>query len=216
MTSMQRDWESFGEVRSCEACPLARSRTYAVPAEAGPRYSKGGLAFMGVAASFQDDEKGKPLTATVNRGKPNTGALFDRLLKAAGIERDTLLLMLRVRCHPPRNRVVDYPEALANCDPHTRAELAAYDPAVVVVMGAQAIQPIFGALAKVGESAGKVRTTGPDFGWGSRTWVATYNPTALFGSADLAPKIEADFRLGLAIHHGRSIYLSSDEDVLPY
>ena len=95
------------------------------------------------------------------------------------MSRRDLVLMNRVRCRPPGNRLASVPEALPNCDEWLVKELEAYNPGVVVVMGSTALSVIFGANAKVGETRGASRTTGTEFPYGPRVWVATYHPASL-------------------------------------
>lgn len=148
---------------------------YAVPATVGVSYETGGLAVICEAPGAQE-----AATSLALVGK--AGHVFDDLLSDASIDRRSLVLLNRVRCRPPNNRLASVPEALPNCDEWLVKELDAYDPKVVVVMGATALHTIFGADAKVGATRGSTRTTGTEFPYGPRIWVATYHPASLFNN----------------------------------
>jgi uracil-DNA glycosylase family 4 len=195
---VKKDWESASAILTCEDCPLHLTRIHAVVANAGKRYKPGGLAFMTDGPRWQEDEVGLQLVAKVNRGRKNGGAIFDELLAEVGLERADVLVLSRIRCAPPRGQFNNFPEAFANCERHTVAELTAYDPGVVVLMGARTIPPVYGAKAKITLVRGTRRATGEKFEWGSRVWVPTYHPSAAVQDADLRSLMREDFRLAVA------------------
>lgn len=176
------------QILTCERCPLAALRTLAVPAEVGEAYA--GLAVMAEAPGAQEDATGRPMVG-------RAGKLLDKLLVEAGMSRDEVLIINRIRCRPPQNRMAsaEAVAALAACDPWLKAELEEYDPKVVVVMGKTAMTPIFGATAAVTSTRGSVRATGEEFGYGKRLWVATAHPAAAFRSKSWLPLIVEDLRM---------------------
>ena len=95
--------------------------------------------------------------------------------------------------------MLDYPEALSNCEPWNTAEFQAYDPAMVVLMGNVAMRPVFGAQAKITGTRGTFRTTGPDFDWGSRTWTATFDPVAVTQNPGLLNDVANDVRQAVEV-----------------
>ena len=169
---MEPNYRLALRINTCRQCRLGDLRTQAVPAAVGAFYERGGMAVMCEAPGAGEDATGMPLVGPAGRE-------FDRLLSAAGVARESLLILNRVRCRPPRNRIADYPDALLGCDPWTAAELAEYNPRVVILMGATAIKPVFGEK-RVGEVRGIQRATGEDFPWGARCWAPTYHPASLF------------------------------------
>lgn len=187
-------------VRSCMECPLWHLRGgddggHACPAEVGRHYERSGIAVMCEAPGKDENDAGRPLVG-------RAGKMADSLFVQSGIRRSDLLLLNRVRCRPPRNRLADYPEAIAACDVWNRAELEEYNPAVVVLMGATAMEPIFGAKPKVGKLHGTIRATGPNHAWGERVFVATYHPAAELHSGQtgvVAAMIVEDLRLAQEI-----------------
>lgn len=107
------------------------------------------------------------------------GQIFNELLAEAGLKRDELVLLNRVRCRPPENKLSNVPEAVGNCDQWLKEELNAYAPSVVVVMGGTALSAIWGAKAKVGATRGQLRATDEQHGYGARVFIATYHPASL-------------------------------------
>ena len=162
------------DILNCTRCPLSESRTLAVPAEAGVDYQPGGLGILAEAPGAQENATGRPMV-----GK--AGQLLNKLLDAAGLSRDEVVILNRIRCRPPNNRMGsrEGQAALTACDPWLKAELEAYAPSVVVVMGGTAMTPVFGATAKVTGTRGTVRQTGDEYAYRRRTWVATAHPAAL-------------------------------------
>lgn len=146
-----------------------------------------------------EDQAGEPLVASFRWNRPSNGVLVDQMLKSAGIDRSSILVMDRVRCQPTRNRLADFPEALANCEPWNVAEFAEYDPAMVVLMGNLAMRPVYGATARITGTRGVFRTTGDSFAWGRRTWAATWHPGAVGQTPGLMNDAVADLTAAYAV-----------------
>ncbi len=179
-------------VHECTKCPLYTMRILAVPGEVGPEYN--GLGVICEAPGKDEDETGRPLQG-------RAGKLFDSLLTAADIRRDSLYISNRVRCRPPRNQLDKYPEALNNCDEWTQKELDRYNPSVVLLMGATAGKLVFGQDFKVTKQRGIPRSTGEGFDYGARVWVPTFHPAAVLrNDAGLRPLVMADMRLAKELH----------------
>lgn len=159
-------------IRNCRLCPLGDLRNNAVPADLGSKADTPLLAIMGEAPGAQEDEVGMPFVGPAGR-------ILAGLLDDAGLSRAEVLVLNRVRCRPPRNDIKAYPEAVHQCDMWTAAELAVYNPKVVVLMGGTSISAIFGSTAKVGETRGQARATSEDFEYGARYWMPTYHPASL-------------------------------------
>ena len=192
------DPDLFVSVLTCDRCELAKLRqersptAKAVPGELGTEASVPLLGFIAEAPGAQEEKTGHPLVGPAGR-------IFSRLLKDAGVRREEVLIMNRVRCRPPNNDLKSHPAALENCDHWTKEEFKAYDPAVVVAMGATIIQVLYGSNAKVGETRGKLRSTGPDFVYGERLWVPTYHPASLLPirRPENYPLVLGDFKLAV-------------------
>lgn len=134
-----------------------------------------------------------------------SGRQLASILAEAGLERDDILLINRIRCRPPNNKIRSKEgiAAIAACDEWLRAELAVHNPGVVLLMGGTALELLFGKVG-VGKIRGTVRTTGEDFPYGARSWVATAHPAAiLHGDAHWLPLIIDDMRTAHALLRSR-------------
>lgn len=190
---METNYDLAARIRLCSTCkPMLDLRmadgTYAVPAEVGVDAPEHPLGIVCEAPGAQEAATSRPLVGPA-------GSIFNELLAEAGIRREELILMNRVRCRPPGNKLSAVPEAVGNCDHWMQEELMAYDPAVVVVMGGTALQAIFGATAKVGATRGQCRTTN------GRTYLATYHPASLlpYRGPQNIPLVVGDLRRAMEI-----------------
>lgn len=203
---MERNLSLATRIASCFRCPLSGIReqedTLAVPASPGEHYQPGGLAFMvgapdreSVREAFFGAPFGFPLRPGEGAGRQNGGDIFNSMLEEAGILRADVLTIARVRCQVPRNRVKDHPEAVLNCDQTWMPEeLSTYDPAIVVLMGNNTTRAVYGATTPVSSVAGHWQQTGPDFEWGARLWLATFDPVAVLRNPELRAVVVGDFR----------------------
>ena len=194
---MQTDFQVRNEVSDCTLCPLSETRKgIAVPALPGDDFVPGGIALMlDIPVAAADHSSGEPLA-----GARAEVRMLGGILERAGLGREELLLLYRVRCAPQRGHILDYPEAMFNCDVHTGSELRAYDPAVVLVAGtvlaAEAIQD---AKARITNVHSKPRHTGERFKWGARCWLPTFHPYAAIRNPALQKTMVHDFELARAI-----------------
>lgn len=179
---MQAEPSLYLGVMQCTRCPLhelrgvetesgGRTQT-AVPADPGFAYGLRGLAFLAQSPGEDEGLAGRPLIG-------RAGRCAQELALRAGIDWDATLKTNTVRCQPPNNRLQDYPDAVVQCATWTQQELLWYDPAVVVLMGNDAIRHIFGEKAKVTYTRGMVRATSDTHPWGARCYVATWHPSAV-------------------------------------
>jgi uracil-DNA glycosylase family 4 len=157
------------QIQSCVKCSLWNQRTNAVPAEAGSNYKEGGLAIFAEAPGHDEDVLGRPMVG-------RAGKLLDGLLVAGGLSRADVLVINRVRCRPPRNRLADAPDAIVACDEWVVKELDVYNPSVVVLTGNTSARLIFGVTTNIGNSK---------FPYGSRLWVPTWHPSFVLRAGGL-------------------------------
>lgn len=113
-----------GEIAACRLCPLAETRTRAVPGEgaAGAR-----VMLVGEAPGASEDRTGRPFCGTAGR-------VLDELLAAAGLPRSAVFITNILKCRPPGNRDPRPGETVA-CTPWLTRQLALLDPAVVCALG---------------------------------------------------------------------------------
>jgi uracil-DNA glycosylase family 4 len=168
------------QIQSCVKCSLWNQRTNAVPAEAGSNYKEGGLAIFAEAPGHDEDVLGRPMVG-------RAGKLLDGLLVAGGLSRSDVLVINRVRCRPPRNRLADAPDAIVACDEWVVKELDVYNPSVVVLTGNTSARLIFGVTTNITAIRGTVRSTigNSKFPYGSRLWVPTWHPSFVLRAGGL-------------------------------
>ena len=165
-------------------------RGFPVSAEVGINAPDRPLAVLCEAPGAQEAATSRPLVGL-------TGRIFDALLYDAGIDRRDIVILNRVRCRPPHNRLAEAPGSIEACDEWLMKELEAYRPAVVLAMGGTALTKFFGTNAKVGQMRGVTRTI--TVASGTLTAVATYHPASLLPnrSPENRPLVIEDMKLAV-------------------
>jgi uracil-DNA glycosylase family 4 len=182
-----RTWpELAAAARTCSACPeLAASRTTVVvgDAPAGAR-----LALVGEAPGAEEDRIGRPFV-----GK--AGALLDRLLVEAGLDRSGIAVVNVLQCRPPGNRTPTTTEA-TRCRGWLERKLHLVGPELVVTLGLSAAAAFLGRGIRLASVRGEVHEVD------GRRVLPTYHPSAAirFGpnGAPLAA-LRADLRTAAAL-----------------
>jgi len=138
-------------VQTCTACELYRDATQAVLGE-GPAKARAML--VGEQPGDREDIEGQPFVGPA-------GALLDRALRDAGIERNDVYITnavkhFRFRARGKR-RIHQRPdrEHVQACRPWLDAELAVVKPDVLVCLGAVAAQSLLGNHVRVTKDRGR-------------------------------------------------------------
>lgn len=183
--------ELAAAAQTCAACPeLAGSRSTVVvgDAPAGAR-----LALVGEAPGAEEDRTGRPFV-----GK--AGALLDRLLAEAGLDRSAVAVVNVVQCRPPGNRPPTATEA-TRCRGWLERKLHLIAPELVVALGLSA------AVAFLGRGVRLASVRGELYEVDGRRILPTYHPSAAirFGpnGAPLAA-LRADLRTAAGLLTSRS------------
>ncbi len=182
--------ELRGAAAGCRACDLWRDATQTVFGE-GPAEHVAGLpaagaielVFVGEQPGDREDVEGRPFVGPA-------GALFDRALAEAGIDRATTYVTNTVKHFKWRPQTVRGPgfrgtgkrrihskpnaEEISACRPWLDAELALLRPRLVVCLGATAAQALLGRSFRVTKQRGQV-IEGAD----GRRYMATIHPSAV-------------------------------------
>ena len=209
---MLQDTQIAEAVAACTNCRLATNRGgLSVPAMPGATYQPGGIALFLEAPGADEERLQARLPSGTGIGKPlvgGAGRLMDQLLKRAGMDRDEVLVLNRIRCRPPRNRIADYPDAVTQCDDWVRKELDTYAPSIVVVSGNTAAKSIFGAQSNITSIRGAIRRTGSAFPYGERYFIPTFHPSYALRNGGLnslqAKDIVTDLRLAKDLYDNPS------------
>jgi len=136
----------------CKACDLWMRGTQTVFGE-GPAQAE--LMFVGEQPGDKEDLEGRPFVGPA-------GAVLERALEEAGIDRDTIYLTNVVKHFKwePRGkrRIHKKPNALqiAACRPWLEAEIDRVRPRVVVLLGATAAQAMLGNKFRVTQQRGEI------------------------------------------------------------
>ncbi|KAA0236630.1 uracil-DNA glycosylase [bacterium] len=114
----------YARIRECDLCPLARTRTLAVPGE-GRLDSE--VMFIGEAPGMNEDRQGRPFVG-------QAGQFLGELLAAAGLERNGVYICNVLKCRPPNNRD-PLPGEIDACRDYLDEQIALVDPLLIVTLG---------------------------------------------------------------------------------
>jgi uracil-DNA glycosylase family 4 len=112
------------ELKGCEKCALAGSRTQVV---FGSGNADAELMFVGEAPGFHEDRIGKPFVG-------QAGKLLDRLLADIGMDRGQCFIANVLKCRPPGNRDPQ-PDEIDACKGHLVEQVRLIEPRVVCTLG---------------------------------------------------------------------------------
>src|SRR5690242_9272091 len=136
----------------CKACDLWKTGTQTVFGEGSPHAK---VMFIGEQPGDKEDLAGKPFVGPA-------GAVLDKALIAAGIDRDEVFVTNAVkhfkweprgkrRIHKKPNQI-----EIAACRPWLNAEIEVTKPQVIVLLGATAAQSLLGKDFKVTQHRGEL------------------------------------------------------------
>src|SRR5690242_3771633 len=78
------------QVRTCQLCRLAKTRTNAVPGEGNIQAE---VMFIGEGPGYHEDKQGRPFVGAA-------GQFLNELLEIAGLDRSTVYIANVVKCRP--------------------------------------------------------------------------------------------------------------------
>ncbi|HUE95039.1 MAG TPA: uracil-DNA glycosylase [Longimicrobiaceae bacterium] len=154
-----------GEVRGCQRCRLAATRTNAVPGEGA---GDAPLMLVGEAPGAAEDATGRPFQGAAGRH-------LDAALAEISVDRSALFITSVNKCRPPGNRN-PRPDEQAACRSYLERQLTLVSPVVVLAMGcvaARALHPGGGRSIGIDALRG-MRGRLPQGG----VVLATYHPAA--------------------------------------
>lgn len=168
--------ELENQVRTCQLCRLAKTRTNAVPGEG---FVRADVMFIGEGPGYHEDRQGRPFVGAA-------GSFLNELLELAGLQRERVFITNVVKCRPPNNRDPEVDEKLA-CAPYLERQIALINPKVIVTLGRHSMSNFFPG-ERISQIHGQARVVD------GRLCVAMYHPAAGLHQASLADIIRADFR----------------------
>jgi len=170
------EWEDLRhEILTCQRCPLAHSRTQAVPG-VGPNTAR--LVIIGEAPGRQEDLQGEPFVGAA-------GKLLTKLLEDAGIPRKTVFITNTVKCRPPDNRPPTQEEKTA-CRPYLNRQLAFIKPKIIALAGRVPAEALLDTSVRMGTMHGKTHQQK------GHTFFVMYHPAAGLYSQTKIPDMEED------------------------
>ena len=176
MTVAHEVEELYTEVRGCQRCALAKTRTLAVPGE-GPLDSE--VMFIGEAPGVNEDRQGRPFVG-------QAGAFLEELLGEAGLSRPEVYICNVLKCRPPGNRD-PLPTEIEACNDYLSAQIRLIDPLLIVTLGRYSMSRFFPNQA-ISRIHGKSREAN------GRILVPMYHPAAALHQQRLRGTIIDDFR----------------------
>ncbi len=122
---VREEWERLiRKIMACQACPLFKGRTQAVPGE-GNRQAR--LMFVGEAPGRDEDLQGRPFVG-------RAGQLLTRIIQAMGFSREEVYIANVIKCRPPENRT-PRPDEVKACSPYLLRQVELIRPEVIVALG---------------------------------------------------------------------------------
>ena len=131
----------------CRRCSLGASRLNVVVSRGNPEAR---LMVIGEGPGAQEDEQGQPFVG-------RSGQLLDRMLESVGIDsnRDAYVCNI-VKCRPPENRRPT-PAEIAACRPFLLRQIALVNPALILLVGATALEGVLGIRGGITRLRGQWR-----------------------------------------------------------
>ena len=163
------------KVKTCDACPLHKTRTQAV---FGTGSGKTGLVFVGEAPGRDEDLQGAPFVG-------RAGQLLTRIIEAIKFSREDVYITNVIKCRPEGNRD-PLPEEVRLCSPYLARQLEILKPRVICALGRFAAE----ALGGVKMSMAEYRRA--DLSYNGIRVVATYHPAACLRNPDLKKLVWED------------------------
>jgi uracil-DNA glycosylase len=168
------------EVRACQGCRLAATRTRAVPGEGSADTE---VVFVGEGPGYHEDQRGQPFVG-------RAGELLNRLLGSVEWPRQDVFITNVVKCRPPDNRDPE-PDEIAACAPFLQRQLEVLDPALVVTLGRHSMARFLPG-ARISQVHGTTGRIDPATGARDATVLAMYHPAAALRTPAIEKQSFAD------------------------
>ena len=140
------DWARLREaVSACTRCALHESRTQTVFGVGNPAAD---WLIVGEAPGAEEDRRGEPFVG-------RAGKLLDEMLRAIGLDRQTVFIANILKCRPPNNRDPAAAEASA-CRSYLDRQIELIQPKIILAVGRIAAQQLLGRDDAVGKLRGTV------------------------------------------------------------
>ena len=148
--------------KECRKCRLAETRLNFVFGEGNPCPD---LVVIGEAPGADEDASGRPFVG-------RSGQLLDKILIAAGFQREEVFICNILKCRPPGNRN-PLADEIECCIPLLHRQLQIVNPKIILILGKVAANTLFENNLSLGSMRGKVKK------WKEYDCFITYHPAAL-------------------------------------
>jgi uracil-DNA glycosylase len=167
------------EVLACTKCPLAETRTHAVPGEGVPNHPL--VMVIGEGPGAEEDAQGRPFV-----GK--AGQYLDKWLAAVDLSREENVFITNiVKCRPPNNRDPK-PEEISACRPYLRRQIALIRPKAILTLGRFASAEICNRQEGIGRIRGSV------YSFEGVPVIPTYHPSGVLRNPEWRRPVWDDLR----------------------
>lgn len=112
------------EIRACGKCPLSQTRKNALTGEGN---IEADILFVALSPGRKEDEQNKMFVGP-------SGQVFNRLLLAAEIDRESVFMTNLIKCRLPQNRKPTWSE-IELCSPFLDDEISIIQPKIIVPLG---------------------------------------------------------------------------------
>jgi uracil-DNA glycosylase family 4 len=162
---VEAQWESLRtEVLSCTKCSLHATRTQGV---FGVGNRRADWLIIGEAPGAEEDRQGEPFVG-------RAGQLLNAMLRAIGLQRESVFIANILKSRPPNNRDPK-PDEVAACLPYLMRQIALLRPKLILAVGRIAAQNLLATDASLARLRGQVHT----FGELNTPLIVTYHPAYL-------------------------------------
>lgn len=181
----QYDWKQLqGAVRQCMACDLHKSRQQTVFG-VGDEHAE--WMIIGEAPGAQEDKLGEPFVGPA-------GKLLDQMLRAMGLERQTVYITNIIKCRPPGNRD-PRPQESAACHAYLLRQIELLKPKLILAVGRVAAHHLLDS----NETVGRLRGRPMRWGEASIPLLVTYHPAYLLHNPADKGKVWQDLQTAMTM-----------------
>ena len=164
--------------RQCAKCPLRGGCTQVVVGQ-GPVRTP--IMLIGEGPGQDEDLQGIPFVG-------RAGQLLNKILEAAEIPREAVLITNVVKCRPPQNRL-PLPDEVRACRSYLEQQIQLVRPKIIVCLGSLATQTVIDPKARITKARGQ---------WFVRDGIrimATFHPAALLRNPNYKRPTWEDFKM---------------------
>lgn len=186
----QDSWTALRDaVSQCTLCELHKSRTRTV---FGVGNTNAEWLFIGEAPGAEEDRQGEPFVG-------RAGQLLNNMIRAIGLDRESVFIANILKCRPPKNRDPK-PEEVSCCEPYLKQQIEMIQPKVIMALGRIAAQNLLRVSTPIGKMRGqKYVYPGTDI-----PVLVTYHPAYLLRSPGEKRKSWQDLQMALRLFRERS------------